>query len=85
MFAFGADVALEGIHLDLNAFVFALCLRRLATVHEQNGDGDEDEEDTTGRDSTNGFGRERVRLHHFVLQVSDGETHVLADADDDQR
>ena len=43
LFAFGTDVALEGVHLDLNALVFALGLGGFATIDQQNDDRDQDQ------------------------------------------
>ncbi len=70
MFALGAHVALERVHLDLDALVFALGLRRFATVDEQNDDRDEHQEHGTARDAADGLGRERVRLDHLVTHVT---------------
>ncbi len=82
LFAFGANVALECVHLDLNAFVFTLGLGRFSAVDEQNGDRDEDKQNSSGRDATNGFRWECVRLDYLILQVADWETDILANAND---
>lgn len=82
LFAFGADVALECVHLDLNAFVFTFGLGRFSAVDEQNGDRDEDKQNSSGRDATNGFRWECVRLDYLILQVADWETDILTNAND---
>lgn len=59
--------------LVANELLKPLGLCRLAPVHEEDSDRDEDEEDGASSDTTNSFGRESVRLDDFVAQVSDGE------------
>ena len=48
MFAFGADVALERVHLDLDALVLALGLRGFPSEYHHD-DGDDDGEGLEGQ------------------------------------
>ena len=70
LFAFGSDVTFQRVHLDLNALVFPFGLSGFTPVDEQNDNGDEDEKDAAARDAADRFGRERVRFHELVAQVT---------------
>ena len=124
LFAFGANVAFERVHLNLDALVLAFGLRRFAPIDEQNDDGDEDQEDTASSDASDGLRWKVVRLDDFVAEIAcaghksqkihhqkpsarkqnqamredqgmprggmrdgltDGETQILSDSNDDQR
>lgn len=80
MLAFGAHVAFEGVHLDLDAFVLALGLRRLAPVHDEHGGEKHHQQNGAEGDAENGLVGEVVGLHHLVLQVANREAQRLADA-----